>query len=307
MKRRYFNTRIGSLWLSHLCNVPPPSTLSSRNKNFFELQVYVQALDQALNLVETDYVVNIMRLLKDLCERGGLFARRIVMDIKVYDSMCMALKPSLFERTGEDSTAFMMLPVTENGISPVIVELFEMFLNVVLALCCNVDETDPNQTGSKGFQDSSEVVEDITSVIIDSSCAEKAYAILTVASSGESIRTLERRLLHNIISSKASPQVLVCQEMWSGVAVACLSSAASFGSGDEVSDACETLRAYAHGRVQWRDTLLTKYATITTTFYTLMRHYIHNFSTFNLFTRTLLFLFFFKRVSGKPDKGSFVS
>ncbi len=272
-------------------DVAAPPTLSPHNKEFFELQVFVQALDQALNLVETDYVVNIVRLLKDLCERGGLFARRAIVSVQVYDSICMALKPSLFECTGEDSTAFMMPPGTENGISPVIVELFEMFLSMVLALCCNVDETDvnetdPDQTGGEGFHDSSKVVEGIVSVIIDSSCAEKVYAILTVASSVESIRTLGRRLLNIIISSKVFPQVLVCQEMWSGVAVACLSSAASFGSGDEVNDACETLRACAQGCVLWRDTLLTEYVTINTTLHTFMRHFTHNFSTFNLLAHT---------------------
>ncbi len=262
MKRRYLNTGCGSSWFSSLCYKPEtgsPLPFPCDKNGFFELKLYVQVLAQALNLVKPDYLVKIMKFIIYICERGGMVAYQAIMSVQVYDSICMAMKPSFFKHDIHNSTIYNMVPGAKNDISPEIVELFETFLNVVEVLCCStVDETSLGKTGTKAVHDNVDIYKDYTAVIIDSSCVEKVVAILTTASSYQHIRELGRRILHIVILSTAAPAVVTCQENWACVAVTCICSAISFGNSDELYDAVETLRLGQLSRVIWRDHLIAK-------------------------------------------------
>ncbi len=281
-KCRFFNTRICSLWLASVHDASESSTVAY-SEQFFKLQIFAQALDQATNLVDTDHTLNAMRLIKDFCERGGVLACRAFVSVQGHDIMCTALKPSLLTLTScKNASLRVKLPCHSmfniGNFAPQppkkeTVELFEMFFYVLLVLCCcqekldgpDVNEAaDPDQTG-EGPEGSSKVAEDLILVIIDSPCAEKVHEVLLCAPMVDSIRTLGRRLFNVFMTAGVTPQVLECQEMWSGVAVTCLCSAVSFGDGEEVSNACENLLLCAKdgNSEQWCDTILTRYATVT--------------------------------------------
>ncbi len=277
IKCRYFKTRIGSLWLSAVHDASASST-SVDKQHSFDLHIFVQALDQAINLVEADYAIHTMRLIKDFCERGGKCAHRAIMSIHIHDALCTVLEPIIPSKNAKVMSAHCMMLSTSPGSTmkppDKIIGLIEEFLSIILILCGSqemLDDPHMNVTvhsGESSLQGSSspssKAPDDLISVIVDSRCAEMVYGVLAIASGVESIRSLGRKLFYIVMTAGVSSQVLEYQEMWAGVAVRSLCAAATFGSGEEVNDACKNLRICAgDGNIEhWRDFLLSRYVSI---------------------------------------------
>ncbi len=279
-KCRFFETNIGGLWLESVRD-PSETSAVGYNEQFFKLQIFAQALEQAINFIDADHTLNAMRLVKDFCERGGVLACRAFVSVQGHETLSTVLEPDFLEASKSECVRGVRctcqnLTSIGNFVPPPTkmetVELFGMFLDIILVLCScqekldfpDVNEADPDQEG-EGPEASRKGAEDLLSVIVNSCCAEKVHEILKYSPTVKYIRILGRRILTIIMTTGICPQALECQEMWSGVAVSCLCSAVSFGDSEEVVLACENLFICAKdgSGEHWRDTLLTRYATVT--------------------------------------------